>query len=69
LHQLLRDEVLPPLAYATDDHVGIWYEGIEATSVVADSAMASDTGPAAYKVELVNGEVVETRYGVGTNFS
>jgi peptidase E len=69
LHQLLRDEVLPPLAYATDDHVGIWYEGIEATSVVADTAMASDTGPAAYRVELVNGEVVETRYGVGTNFS
>ena len=69
LHQLLRDEVLPPLAYATDDHVGIWYEGIEATSVVADVATPSDSGPAAYKVELVNGEVVETRYGVGTSFS
>jgi peptidase E len=68
LHQLLRDEVLPPLAYATDDHVGIWYEGIEATSVVADVATPSDSGPAAYKVELVNGEVVETRYGVGTSF-
>jgi peptidase E len=69
LHQLLRDEVLPPLAYATDDHVGIWYEGIEATSVVGDVATPSDSGPAAYKVELVNGEVVETRYGVGTSFS
>src|ERR1035437_10857082 len=36
LHQLLKDGVLAPLAYATDDHVGVWYEGIEATSVVAD---------------------------------
>jgi peptidase E len=69
LHQLIASEVLPPLAYATDDHVGIWYEGIEATSVVADTALRSDEGPAAYKVELVNGEVRETRYGVGTNFS
>jgi cyanophycinase-like exopeptidase len=69
LHQLLRDEVLPPLAYATDDHVGIWYEGIEATAVVADSDVPSDSGPAAYKVELVSGDVVETRYGVGTSFS
>jgi len=69
LHQLLRDEVLPPLAYATDDHVGIWYEGVEATSVVADSEVDANTGPAAYKVELVNGEVVETRYGVGTSFA
>jgi hypothetical protein len=61
--------VLPPLAYATDDHVGIWYEGIEATAVVADSDVPSDSGPAAYKVELVSGDVVETRYGVGTSFS
>ena len=69
LHQLVRDEVLPPLAYATDDHVGIWYEGLEATTVVADSPTARDEGPAAYKVELVDGEVIETRYGVGDNFS
>jgi peptidase E len=69
LHQLIRDQVLPPLGYATDDHVGIWYEGLEATSVVADSTVSSHEGPAAYKVELVNGEVHETRYGVGTSFS
>ena len=69
LHQLMREEVLPPLAYATDDHVGIWYEGIEATTVVADSVTSSDEGPAAYKVELVVDQVVETRYGVGSNFS
>jgi hypothetical protein len=69
LHQLLREGVLPPLAYATDDHVGIWYEGLEATSVVADMATPRDEGPAAYKVELIDGEVRETRYGVGSNFS
>jgi len=69
LHQLMAAEVLPPLAYATDDHVGIWYEGLEATSVVADTPLSRDEGPAAYRVELVNGDVVETRYGVGTSFS
>lgn len=69
LHQLIRDEVLPPLAFATDDHVGIWYEGLEPVSVVADSSIPSGVGPAAYKVERVGGEVRETRYGVGTNFS
>ncbi|MGA2432777.1 MAG: peptidase E [Acidimicrobiales bacterium] len=69
LHQLMAAEVLPPLAYATDDHVGIWYEGLEATSVVADTPFSRDEGPAAYRVELVNGDVVETRYGVGTSFS
>jgi peptidase E len=69
LHQLMREQVLPPLAYATDDHVGIWYEGLEATSVVADMVVAQHEGPGAYKVELVNGHVEETRYGVGSNFS
>lgn len=69
LHRLLIDGVLPPLAYATDDHVGIWYEGIEATSVVADSTLSPDEGPAAYKVEFVDGAVVETRVGVTRNFS
>jgi peptidase E len=69
LHRLLEEQALPPLAYATDDHVGIWYEGIEATHVVADSAVDRTTGPAAYKVELVNGAVMETRIGVGENFS
>ena len=69
LHQLLRDEVLPPLAYATDDHVGIWYEGTEATTVVSDSDVDPESGPAAYKVEFVEGEIVETRYGVGSSFA
>ncbi len=68
LHQLMVDEVLSPLAYATDNTVGIWYEGIEATTVVADKAVDPETGPAAYKVELIDGAIVETRYGVGSSF-
>ena len=67
LHQLLVEHTLPPLAYATDDHVGIWYEGTEATMVVGDREFDPD-GPAAYRVELVDGEVLETRVNVGSNF-
>lgn len=69
LHQLLRDGTLSPLAYATDDHVGLWYEGTEPTSVVADAVVDELTGPAAYRVELLSGEVVETRVGVGQRFN
>lgn len=69
LHQLVADRTLPPIAYATDDHVGIWYEGIEATAVVADAPTDPHTGAGAYKVELVDGKVVETRFGVGSNFA
>ena len=68
LHGFMTEGVLPPLAYATDDHVGIWYEGIEATGVVADAKSEPGRGPAAYRVELVDGEVVETRVEVGGNF-
>lgn len=69
LHSLIADATLPPLAYATDDHVGIWYEGLEATSVVSDSPADPSDGPAAYRVELRGGEVHETRFAVGSNFS
>jgi peptidase E len=68
LHKLLRDGTLTPLAYASDDHVGLWYEGTEATNVVADTDIDEDSGPAAYRVELVSGEVIETRVGVGDRF-
>jgi peptidase E len=68
LHKLIKEGTLPPLAYATDDRVGIWYEGLEATSVAGDRAASAD-GPAAYRVELVDGEVVETRVGVGERFN
>lgn len=69
LHELLRDGTLPPLAFATDDHVGLWYEGLEPTRVVADYEVDPDTGPAAYRVELVDREVVETRVPVGQSFA
>ncbi len=68
LHQLMKSGVLSPLAYATDDTVGIWYEGIEATTVVSDAPVDPLSGPAAYRVELVDGDVVETRIGVGGSF-
>jgi peptidase E len=68
LHDLMKREILSPLAYATDDHVGIWYEGVEATSVVADSKSIAKDGPAAYRIELMNGEINEARVEVGGNF-
>ena len=68
LHELMKSEVLSPLAYATDNTVGIWYEGIEATTVVSDAAVDPVTGPAAYKVEFIEGEIVESRFGVGSRF-
>lgn len=69
LHSLVTSGELPPLAFATDDHVGLWYEGTEPTRVVGDSLYDTDHGPGAYRVELINGEVVETRFGLGTNLS
>ena len=68
LHELMKSEVLSPLAYATDNTVGIWYEGIEATTVVSDAEVDPVTGPAAYKVEFIEGEIVESRFGVGSRF-
>ena len=69
LHELMTKEVLGPLAYATDNTVGVWYEGTEATTVVSDGDVDPESGPAAYKVELINGEIVETRIGVGGSFA
>jgi peptidase E len=69
LHKLMAEHVLAPVAFATDDRVGIWYEGTQATTVVADFAIDPDEGAAAYRVELVDDTIIETRFGVGTNFS
>lgn len=69
LHELIGRGVLPPVAYATDDHVGIWYEGIEATSVVGDVPTSSTDGPGAYLVRREGDVVTETRYEVGSTFS
>ena len=61
LHQLVADGTLPT-SYATDDGVGVLYEGTDPVSVLEDS---EGSGKAAYKVELVGGEVVETRLDPG----
>jgi peptidase E len=68
LQQLMKAGVLGPLAFCTDDRVGIWYEGVEPTDVVADIDVDPATGPAAYRTELVSGEIIETRVPVGERF-
>ena len=61
LHETVRDQVLP-LSYATDDGIGILYEGIDAVEVVADR---SATEAAAYRIEKSREQVIETRLPVG----
>ena len=61
LHRLVGQGVLP-LSYATDDGVGMVYEGTEPVRVVTDDASSS---AAAYRVERIGGEVVETRLPPG----
>ncbi len=65
LHQLVGDGTLP-LCFATDDGIGLWYEGVEPTLVVSDRAVEPATGPAAYRVERRGDTVDERRLGVGT---
>ena len=56
LHRLVADETLPT-SYATEDGVGLVYEGTELVEAVADRP-----GVAAYRVERgTDGEAVETR--------
>ncbi len=72
LHVLVGDGTLPR-SYATDDRVGVLYEGTEAVAVVTDDmagvddiAAADPAGPAAYVVERsADGSVVETRLPPG----
>ena len=61
LQSLVANETLP-LSYATDDHAGIVYEGMNPVEVVLDNP---DSKARAYRVEKVNGEVVETTLPVG----
>jgi peptidase E len=61
LHSLVSDGTLP-LSFATDDGVGILYEDDQPVRVIADR----DRGTAAaYRVESVAGQAVETRLEVG----
>lgn len=64
LQKLVGNQVLP-LSFATDDKVGIHYIGEEPVEVICDVDADSATGPAAYRIESVGGEVVETRLAVG----
>ena len=65
LQQLVRDGELPT-SYATDDRVGILYEGTDAVRVVTDLEVDPATGPAAYRLErTADGGVVETRLPAG----
>lgn len=68
LHELVGNGTLSPIAYATDDQVGLWYEGVEPTRVVADRPLDPENGPAAYLVERSGDGVIETRVGVGSSF-
>ena len=64
VHRLVAEAVIP-LTYATDDHVGILYEGTDPVAVITDSEVDPVAGPAAYRVESVGGEVVESRLAPG----
>ncbi len=68
LQKLMKEGVLGPLAFATDNGTGIWYEGTEPTNVVGDVDVDLLTGPAAYRVELVDGDITETRVAPGSSF-
>ena len=63
LHSMVAGGRLPT-SYATDDGIGVLYEGTEAVEVIADST--NPDGPAAYRVEVsADGEVSETRLAEG----
>lgn len=65
LQKIIADGVFD-VAYATDDRVGILYEGTEPVRVISDQAFDPDNGPAAYRIERTAGAVVEQRLAPGT---
>lgn len=64
LQKVVGDGLLPT-SYATDDRIGILYEGSEPVAVLSDLDVDPLTGPAAYRIERVGDDVVETRLAVG----
>jgi peptidase E len=64
LHRLVAEGSLPT-SYATDDSVGILYEGLEPVEVIVDEVPATPQGPAAYRVDVTGGEARETRLAGG----
>ena len=65
LQSLIKDGTFET-AFATDDHTGIIFKDIEPIEVISDVKSDPQTGPAAYKLEKINGEVQEMRLAVGT---
>jgi peptidase E len=65
LHKLVGDQTLAATAFATDDHVGIWYENTTPTSVVTDSR-ESWPNAKAYLVKKIGNEVRESELALGT---
>lgn len=61
LHEIVKQGKLP-VSYATDDGIGILYEGTTPVSVIADRA---ETEAAAYRVEKSWDQVIETRLPPG----
>lgn len=68
LQQLVAEGQLPDVAYATDDHVGVWYEGVDAIRVVADTLVSPVDVPAAYVLTREESTDLERRVGVGERF-
>ena len=64
LQRVVGDGLLPT-SFATDDRIGILYEGDEPVRVIADHEVDPAEGPAAYRIERTGGEVIETRLPVG----
>lgn len=64
VQSLVADGTLP-MTYCTDDRVGILYVGTDPVEVVTDEEFDPVTGPAAYRVEVRDGELVETRLAPG----
>jgi peptidase E len=65
LQALVANGTLPSTSFATDDHSGLWYEGVEPTRVVVDTPSDAPDGPGAYRLEQVGDTVTETRLAVG----
>jgi peptidase E len=64
LHRLVGAGALPT-SFATDDGIGVLYEGTEPVAVIADGDGQLQSGAAAYRVERQGDEVVETRLPIG----
>lgn len=62
-HELIKNETFNTI-YATDDGVGILYENEVPVEVITDKPGGTD-GPAAYLIEKIGGDVVETRLESG----